>query len=173
MTLTVVRPAGPGDLPAIREIYNYFVRQSTITFDLEEVSLKNRRKWFEQFQTSSRYRLLAAFFDGELAGFAYSSRYRAKAAYDTSVETTIYIAPHLARQGIGRVLYNDLFHLLSEHNVHRAYAVITKPNEASEKFHSDFGFRQVGVLGDVGFKFGRFHSTGYWEKHIDGEIHGS
>ena len=170
MTDFNIRQAREADVPAIGDLYNYFVRQTAITFDLEEVSLENRIKWFDQFDQfdqfgeTGRYRLFVAGTGGALAGFAYSSRYRAKAAYDTTVETTIYTRDDTQRRGLGRALYGALFTALEGENIHRAIAVIAEPNAASDGLHSALGFRKIGVLSDVGYKCGRFRSTGYWEK---------
>ncbi len=151
-------------MPAICDIYNYFVRETAITFDLDEVSLENRLKWFRQFSANGRYRLFVAEAKSELTGFAYSSQYRAKAAYNTTVETTIYTRPGFARRGMGRALYDTLFEVLDDEDVRLAIAVISEPNAASDSLHKCFGFEKVGVLREVGYKFDRFHSTGYWQK---------
>ncbi|VAW17733.1 hypothetical protein MNBD_ALPHA09-1966 [hydrothermal vent metagenome] len=164
MTDLAIRPALEADVPGICEIYNYFIRETTITFDLEEVSLENRLKWVRQFGATGRHRLFVAEAQSQVAGFAYSSQYRAKAGYDTTIETTIYTRPGLERRGGGRALYGALFDALAGEDVHRAIAVITEPNAASDGLHGSFGFIKIGVLSDVGYKFGRFHSTGYWEK---------
>lgn len=164
----VVRPGREADIPAIRDIYNSYVRDTAITFDLEEVSHENRLAWFAQFAETGRHRLFVAEAGGELAGYAYSARYRPKAAYDTSVEVTVYTRRDRACRGIGRALYTRLFDTLAGEDVHRAVAVITKPNPASEGLHAAFGFREIGVLTDIGRKFGRYHSTGYWEKPMGG-----
>ncbi len=164
MTEFVIRPATQADVPAICDIYNYFVLKTAVTFDLDEVSLENRLKWFRQFSATGRYRLFVAEAQGELTGFAYSLPYRAKAAYDTTVEATIYTRPGLARRGQGRALYSALFQALEREDVHLVIAVISQPNAASDGLHEKFGFEKIGVLNEVGYKFSRFHSTGYWQK---------
>lgn len=158
------RPGQESDVPAIRDIYNHYVRETIITFDLHEVSLENRLKWFEQFSPTGRHQIIVAEAGDHLIGFAYSAQYRAKAAYDTSIEVTVYTDAAGGRRGVGKALYAALFEALAGEDIHRAYAVITKPNEASERFHSGFGFEEIGALTDVGRKFGSYHTTGYWEK---------
>jgi phosphinothricin acetyltransferase len=167
MSGVLVRAGTAADIPAIRDIYNHYVRETVITFDLAEVSLENRREWFAQFGSGGRHRLFVAELDGRLAGYAYSARYRPKAAYDTTVEVTVYGHPGVRRRGVGRALYGRLFAALGHEDVHRAVAVITRPNPASEGLHAAFGFREIGAITDVGFKFGAFHTTGYWEKAMD------
>lgn len=166
MSEIAVRHGTEADLPAIREIYNYYVRETAITFDLDDVSLENRRSWFAQFATEGRHRLLVAELDGRLAGYAYSARYRPKPAYDTTVEVTVYVDHSLPHRGLGRALYAALFDILEREDVHRAVAVIARPNPASDALHRVFGFTEIGALSDVGYKFGRFHTTGYWEKAL-------
>jgi len=167
MSGLTVRPGEAGDIAAMRDIYNHYVRETPITFDIEPVSMENRETWFRQFAPTGRHRLFVAEEGRAIAGYAYSMQFRQKPAYDTSVEVTIYTKPDRARQGIGRALYGALFEALAVEDVHRALAIIVKPNPASEAFHAAFGFRPVGVLSDVGFKLGRYHSTGYWEKTLE------
>ena len=158
------RPGRKTDVAAIRDIYNHYVRETIITFDLHEVSLENRQKWFAQFAPQGRHQIFVAQADTRLIGFAYSAQFRAKAAYDTSIEVTVYTDAAGGRRGVGMALYTALFAALKDEDIHRAYAVITKPNEASERFHARFGFAEIGGLSDVGRKFGSYHTTGYWEK---------
>lgn len=164
MSGIVVRPGASADLPAVRDIYNHYVRESAVTFDLEEVTIADRRDWFAQFGRAGPHRLFVAELDGTVAGYACSGRFRPKAAYDTTVEVTVYANRRQVRRGLGRALYAALFEALSGEDVHRAVAVITMPNPVSEALHAAFGFHRTGVLSDVGRKFGRFHATGYWEK---------
>ena len=98
-----IRPAIEADLGALNDLYNQYVEDTHITFDLEPVSIEARREWFTHYGVSGRHRLLAAFERGELIGFASSSRFRPKPGYDTSVETSIYLAPDATGMGVGIV----------------------------------------------------------------------
>jgi phosphinothricin acetyltransferase len=103
---------------------------------------------------------------GDIVGYANSGALRPKAAYDTSVEVSIYRAPGYREPGLGTLLYQALFDRLSEEDVHRAHAVITLPNDASVALHKKMGFYDVGVLNEAGRKFGRFHSVLWMEKKL-------
>jgi phosphinothricin acetyltransferase len=96
-----IRPAARADLPRLTEIYNYYVVNTPVTFDVEPYTVERREAWFAQFGAVGRYRLLVAESDGEVSGYAGTTRFRPKAAYETTVETTIYCAPDAAGKGIG------------------------------------------------------------------------
>ena len=89
-----IRPAVRNDLPRLTEIYNHYVINTPVTFDLEPKSVESRIAWFEQFALTGRYRLFVAEENGIVAGYAGTTRFRPKAAYDTTVETTIYWSRH-------------------------------------------------------------------------------
>jgi phosphinothricin acetyltransferase len=161
-----IRLPRPSDLPALTELYNHYVRSTPITFDVEPFDVEQRRAWFEHYAPSGRHRLLVAECDGSVAGYTTSSAFRPKAAYDPSVETTVYVAPGLERRGIGTRLYRALFEALAGEDVHRAYAGITLPNPASLALHRAFGFRSVGCYDEVGRKLGRFWSVEWQEKKL-------
>ena len=162
----LVRDATEVDLEALNGLYNHYVEASAVTFDIEPTSMEARRAWFAQFSPAGRHRLLVATRDGRLVGYAGSHVFRARRAYETSVETTIYVAHDAGRSGVGRALYEALFAALRGEDVHRAYAGITLPNEASVALHEGFGFRPVGTFDEVGRKFGRFWSVGWFEKEL-------
>lgn len=154
------------DLPAINDIYNYYVIESNATFDIDEWGEQRRIKWFEQFANSGVYNLLVAKIKDEVIGFAYNSKFKEKPAYITSSEVTVYIKPGSERNGLGGKLYESLLSKISASNLHRLYAVITIPNPASIRLHKKFGFNIIGTMKEVGFKNGQFHSTAILEKCI-------
>ena len=153
-----VRPAMREDLGRIVEIYNYYVINTPITFDLEPFKTEQRIKWFEEHAGTKRHRLFVAEDAGEVVGYAGTGQFRDKAAYDTSVETTIYCAHEVLRSGIGSMLYRTLFDALKDEDIHRILAGITIPNDASVEMHRRFGFTDVGVFIENGRKFDR-----YWD----------
>lgn len=159
-----IRAATEADLPALVELYNHYVRTSAVTFDLEPFTVESRRPWFAQFAASGRRQLLVGVLGGELVGYASSGALRPKAAYDPSVETSIYLAPPHVGRGFAAQLYAALFDRLSREDVHRAYAGITLPNDASVKLHERFGFTQVGVWREVGRKFDKWWDVMWMEK---------
>ena len=163
-----VRPGVEGDLEALTDIYNHYVRETPITFDTAVFTPEERRPWLLSHPEDGPYRLMvAADADTqEILGYATSSPYRAKPAYGTSVEVTVYLAPHAGRRGIGTLLYKALFEALADEDLHRAYAGIAQPNEASTRLHERFGFRYVGTYREVGRKFGRYWDVAWYEKEL-------
>jgi phosphinothricin acetyltransferase len=151
-----IRRIQPGDLPALLDIYNHYVRETAITFDLEPRTLEQRRVWLDGFSDTGRYQCFVAVKDGRPIGWASSGRFRERAAYDTTVETSVYLAPDACGQGLGKRLYQTLFDALAGQDIHRAYGGVTQPNDASNRLHEGMGFVRAGVLDEVGRKFGRF-----------------
>jgi phosphinothricin acetyltransferase len=163
-----VRPGIEGDLEALTAIYNHYVRETAITFDTTVFTPSQRRPWLLSHPEDGPHRLMVATDAGSqrILGYATSSPYRPKAAYGTSVETSVYVAPDAGGRGIGTLLYDALFKALAGQDVHRAYAGIAQPNEASERLHARFGFRHVGTFHEVGRKFGRYWDVAWYEKEL-------
>jgi phosphinothricin acetyltransferase len=159
-----LRPAREEDIPALNDLYNHYILHTPITFDVEPWTLEQRREWFSHYAETGRHRLLVALQDGRVAGYASSGRFRPKAAYDTSVESSIYLAPGLGGRGLGTALYRALFEALAREPVHRVLAGVTLPNPASLALHARFGFRPVGVFDEVGHKLERYWSVQWLEK---------
>lgn len=163
----VIREATDHDLGRLTEIYNYYVKETHITFDLEPVTADGRRTWFEQYNNTPRHRLLVGEVDGHVIGYASSGGFRGKLAYDLSVETTIYLDIAHQGKGFGGKLYRRLLRELENTDVHRCYAIIALPNEGSIALHESLGFTEVGRLTHVGYKFDRFWDTLYMEKRME------
>lgn len=161
-----IRPAEEGDLGALNDLYNGYVLRSHCTFDLEPMTPAERREWFTHYAATGRHRVLVAISDEELIGYASSGRYRVKAGYDTSVETSIYLAPEATGHGLGAKLYRELFSALADEDVHRAYAGIGLPNPASIALHERFGFKKVAHFTEQGHKFGRYWDVAWYEKAL-------
>jgi phosphinothricin acetyltransferase len=159
-----IRSGSLADLARLTEIYNHYVRETAITFDIEPFSVEARRPWLDQFSEAGRYRILVAEEAETVIGYACSMRFRPKAAYGTSVETSVYLDPDAAGQGIGTRLYTALFDRLRTEDIHRAYAGVTQPNPASVALHQRFGFRSIGIYHQVGRKLGRYWDVEWFER---------
>jgi phosphinothricin acetyltransferase len=156
MTAPQIRYAVDADLPALTEIYNHYVVSTAATFDIEPFSVDGRRDWFDHYQRSGPHRLLVATQRGNVVGYATSSKFRPKPAYDTSIEVTVYLHPSATGGGIGSALYERLFAELRDEALHRAYAIIALPNPASVALHRSFGFTEIGTMTEVGRKYGKW-----------------
>lgn len=161
-----IRSAVRRDLSRLTEIYNYYVVNTPITFDVKPWTVEQRLSWFQQFDTLGRYRLLVAEQDGLVVGYAGTTRFRPKAAYDTTVETTIYCASEFVGKGIGGQLYAALFRALAEEDIHRIVAGYVPPNPASARLHERFGFKVIGVFTQNGYKLGRFWDVCWMERPL-------
>jgi len=159
----LIRPAADDDLPRLNDIYNHYVVNTHVTFDIEPITLVQRRDWFSHYGLSGPHRVLVADDDGVIQGFATSSPFRPRAAYATSVETSVYCDPGSVGRGVGRALYTELFHTIKDEDVHRAYAGIALPNEASIALHARFGFELIGTYTEVGRKLGRYWDVAWYE----------
>lgn len=161
-----IRPAVLDDLPRLTEIYNHYVVNTPVTFDVEPKTVESRISWFEQFRPTGRYRLLVAEEDGLLIGYAGTARFRPKAAYDTTVETTIYCCPNTIGRGIGTRLYSALFEAVRDEDIHRIVAGYALPNPASARLHERLGFKLVGIFSANGRKFGRYWDVAWTERPL-------
>jgi phosphinothricin acetyltransferase len=166
MSSLQIRPAQPDDLPRLTTIYNHYVVHAPATFDVEPRTLEQRAEWLGQFAETGRHRLLVAEENGQVIGYAGTTRFRAKPAYNTTVESTVYCAPEATGRGIGARLYAALFEAIAGENVHRIVAGYVPPNPGSERLHAQFGFRPVGTFTEQGYKFGRYWDVVWLERPL-------
>lgn len=168
-TAPAVRRGLRADLAAITALYNRYVAGTTANFDVTPFAVAAREPWFAQFAERGRHQIFVAECGGAFAGYAASMRHKEKAAYETTVETTVYVDPAFQRRGAARALYAALFDALAAEDVHSAVAGIALPNPASIALHRAFGFKDVGVFREVGRKFGRYHDVLWVERLLTGE----
>lgn len=167
MAQFAIRAAALDDLEALTDIYNHYIVHTAITFDLRTFTAAERRPWFDHHADAGRRRLLVAT-DGQgtCLGYASSSAWRPKAAYDTTVETSVYCHPEARGRGCGTALYTALFAALEHEDVHTMVAGVSLPNPASLSLHERFGFRRVGVFHAVGRKFDQFWDVAWFERPL-------
>src|ERR1700746_1952058 len=166
MSEVCIRLGRRSDLPRLTEIYNHYVLNTPVTFDLEPKSVDSRISWFEQFASTGRYRLFVAEENGIVLGYAGTTHFRPKAAYDTTVETTIYCCPGMTSKGLGSRLYSTLFAAISGEDIRRIVAGYTLPNAASGALHERFGFKLVGVFSESGRKSGKHWDVAWTERPL-------
>jgi phosphinothricin acetyltransferase len=167
---TTVRPATEDDLPALTRIYNHYVEHTVATFDVEPFTVAARQPWFEHYAGTGPHRLLVAQVDSQVdsqvAGYATSGPFRLKPAYARTVETTVYLDPTATGRGVGSLLYGELLDLVTADGMHRAYAGVALPNDASEALHRRLGFRDVGTFTEVGRKQDRWVDVRWYERAL-------
>lgn len=161
-----IRTGKLADVSSITDIFNYYIEHSNARFEESPLSLDNRLKWFSQFKPDSRHQIYVAIDSGKLIGFACSQPYRAMAAFDETVEVTVYLAPFIQGKGVGSKLYEKLFGAIQAHGVHRVLSGVALPNEASIALHKRFGFREVGVFNEYAKKNGEYISSMWLEKML-------
>ena len=151
------------DAAALVAIYNHFVQHTVVTF--EEVPVRGD-EFAQRMEAvvSASLPYLVAERDGAIAGYAYASRWKERSGYRFAVESTVYLAPDCAGQGIGTGLYDALFGRLSAWGAHAVLGGIALPNDASVALHEKFGMRKVAHFDAVGYKFGRWVDVGYWQR---------
>jgi phosphinothricin acetyltransferase len=156
----VLRLARESDAEGLLAIYAPYVRDTAISFETEPPSP-------EDFRGRIRTNLgvapwLVCETDGEAIGYAYAGKFHARAAYQWTVETTVYVQREHLRRRVGQGLYSALLDGLRAQGFRTAVGIIALPNPSSVGLHERFGFRRAGVIEAVGFKHGRWHDVGWW-----------
>jgi phosphinothricin acetyltransferase len=149
-----VRPAEPGDLDQITEIYNEAVSSSLVTFDIIARDKETQLKWFESHK--GIYPAIVATDEQRVLGFGSLSPYRDRAAYRTTVEDSIYVRSSTRRSGVGRAIMESLVASAHAGGFHAVMARMYAGNEPSIALHGSLGFQQVGIEKEVGRKFGKW-----------------
>lgn len=161
----MIRPFKIEDTKQLLDIYNYYVLNSTATFDDVPLSLKTFLDKISRINND--YPFIVFEVDNEILGYAYGSKFRPKPAYNKTVESTVYVKHGAFGKQIGTKLYKELIYLLNLEDYHTVLGVLTLPNDASVRLHEKFGFKQVADLKEVGFKFGAWQNVGFWQLNLD------
>lgn len=159
-----IRLATEADSAQILEIYKPFIMDTVITFEYDVPSLVDFTKRINNIQ--KKYPWLVCEIDGNIVGYAYASPFHERAAYDWSVDFSIYINPKYHGKRIGKALYFALVEVLKLQGYCNAYALVTLPNVKSEGIHESFGFKSVGVCKKVGYKLGEWRDVKWFELEL-------
>lgn len=165
MNAMTIRPAASADAPAICAIYNPYVAGTTISFEEAPVPAADMAQRIADVGAAGLPWLVAQE-GGRLLGYAYATRWRARPAYRSSVESSVYVDAAAAGRGTGTLLYRALLDELRRREVHMVIGGIAQPNEASVALHERLGFRKVAHFSEVGRKFGRWVDVAYWELRL-------
>ena len=153
--MITVRNAKDEDLPAILEIYNDVILNTTAVYDYIPHSLERRREWFNDKKTEG-YPVFVAEEDDVLLGFSSIGPFRKWEAYKFSVENSVYVSNEHRGKGVGKLLLQPLIDAARSLQLHTIVAGIDATNEASIALHKKFGFEEVAHFKEVGYKFGRW-----------------
>ena len=159
-----IRMADKNDASEILDIYSYYVINTPFTFEYTVPSILEFEKRIEN--VLEKYPYIVAEKNGKIVGYTYASPFKARSAYDWSVETSIYVGNDFKRLGIGRLLYESLERILKKQNVINLVACITYPNSKSISFHEHFGYVESARVKNIGYKFGKWHDVVWLQKSI-------
>ena len=157
----MIRSVTGDDAKAICDIYNHYVEHTTVTFEEAPVSVEGMAGRIQEI--AGAYPWLVLEEGKRVVGYAYASRWKTRASYRYSVESTIYLAGDVTGRGLGKALYTALLAALRSSPAHCVVAGIALPNPASVALHESLGFRKVAHFNEVGRKFDRWIDVGYWE----------
>ncbi len=148
-----IRPATTADAPAIAAIYNDAVASTVATFDTEPRSEEDQLRWFREH--APPYIVLVAESGTEVIGWASLSRWSERRAYDETAEVSVYVEARRRAEGVGRALLSRLVAAGERAGFHTLLARVADGNAVSLRLHTSQGFQPVGVMREVGWKFGR------------------
>ncbi|MBD0823899.1 GNAT family N-acetyltransferase [Aestuariibaculum marinum] len=157
----MIRPVNYADAQQLLNIYNYYVINTDVTFDLEPTSLKAFQEKLHSI--TKDYPFIVYEENGEILGYAYAGKFRERPAYNSTLESTVYVKHNQHGKQVGSKLYTELLSQLKQTDCRVVLGVLTLPNEASVKLHEKFGFEKVGHLKEVGFKFNTWLDVGIFE----------
>ena len=159
----LIRAAEPvRDAAGCAAIYAPFVTDNWVSFETEAPDAVEMARRIARYGASHAW--LVAEIDGHLAGYAYASPHRERAAYASSCDVAVYVDPAFARAGVGRALYEALLSAMKARGLHAAFAGIALPNLGSIGLHEAMGFTPVGIYREVGWKMDAWRDVGWWQR---------
>lgn len=161
----IIRDAELADAAAIADIYNEAILTTTATFDTEPKSVEDRAQWLESHD--DRHPVIVAIVDGQVVGWSSLTRWSERRAYDGTAETSFYVHSNHRGLGIGRRLKEAIVERAQELGYHTLLARVADGSDASLHLNESLGFVRIGVLREVGQKFGKFHDVHILQKMLD------
>lgn len=163
--MTEVRLAKREDAKQIVDIYSPSVLNVATSFETVVPPIEEMERRIEN--CLQKYPWISCLVDGKIAGYVYASKHREREAYQWSCESSVYIQRDFKGKGIGKALYQLLFEILKRQGFRNVYAGITLPNEASIILHEKSGFRHFANYENIGYKFGNWHTVGWWKLRVN------
>lgn len=157
----MIRSVEISDSSQIANIYNYYVLNTIVTFELTPVSDEEMSERIKK--VIAKYPWFVYEENGRIQGYTYASPWKPRGAYSQSVESTVYLLDNQVRRGIGSKLYSKLIAQLKTQNMHSIMGGIGLPNIASIALHEKFGFKKVAHFNEVGYKFNKWIDVAYWQ----------
>ena len=160
-----IRSALSSDASSILDIYAPYIANTSVSFETEVPSVEDFTQRIMGNQESCPWLVYES--GGLIAGYAYASKHRDRAAYQWSLESSVYVNEGFRQQGIATKLYQTLFQILKYQGCRNLYAGITLPNEKSVNFHQKMGFIKIADYKNIGYKFNRWHTVGWYELQLN------
>lgn len=162
----MIRDVKENDFSEIADIYNYYIRNTTISF---EETVLDREEICERVKkvVSAGFPWIVAEKASKVVGYAYASRWNERCSYKSTVEVSVYLDHKVKGHGYGNELYHELFGRLKNNKIHAIIAGIALPNKESIRLHEKFGMKKVAHFEEVGYKFGQWVDVGYWQVLVD------
>lgn len=158
----MIRDVRPSDAERIAEIYNYYIEETIITFEYDKVTEEDIKLRIEKI-VKKKLPFFVYEKDGYVIGYAYLNNWRERAAYDITMETSVYLDRNETGYGIGSILYKELIERSRKINIHSLIGVISLPNDESQKLHQKFDFKLIGNFRESGIKFGKLIDVEFWQ----------
>jgi phosphinothricin acetyltransferase len=162
----MIRAVTESDAQTIAAIYNYYIKNTVITFEEQTLSKNDIIERIEKVNGSSLPWLVAEDY-GAVIGYAYATKWNTRSAYRHTVETSVYLSSSSLSKGWGTQLYKALFDSLRHNSIHVVIGGITLPNPASIALHEKFGMKKAAHFKEVGYKFGQWLDVGYWQTELN------
>jgi len=160
-----IRSALSSDASSILDIYAPYIANTAVSFETEVPSVEDFTQRIMGNQESCPWLVYES--GGLIAGYAYASKHRDRAAYQWSLESSVYVNEGFRQQGIATKLYQTLFQILKYQGCRNLYAGITLPNEKSVNFHQKMGFNKIADYKNIGYKFNSWHAVGWYELQLN------
>ncbi|PRX53676.1 GNAT family N-acetyltransferase [Flagellimonas meridianipacifica] len=151
----IIRKAEERDVTEILDIVNYEILNSTVLYDYKKRTYQQQLVWFEKKQID-KMPIIVAEIENRVAGFGTYGIFRPWAAYQFSVEHSIYVHRDMRANGVGKKLLSKLIELAKDNGFHTMIAGVDGSNEKSFEFHKNFGFEEIGTFKEIGFKFDKW-----------------
>ena len=160
-----IRSALSSDASSILDIYAPYIANTAVSFETEVPTVEDFTRRIMGNQESCPWLVYESY--GLIAGYAYASKHRDRAAYQWSLESSVYVNEGFRQQGIATKLYQTLFQILKYQGCRNLYAGITLPNEKSVNFHQKMGFNKIADYKNIGYKFNSWHAVGWYELQLN------
>lgn len=157
----MIRKAKLSDASRIVEIYNYYIKETTVTFEIDELTSEDMEKRIEK-TFENGYPFIVYEDKGKVIGYAYVRKWRERASYKNTLETSVYVDKNMKKNGVGKELYATLIAECKNIGAHVLIGVLSEKNSASKKFHENVGFVKTGHFKEVANKFNEFIDVEFW-----------